>query len=79
MVAKHQISYLRPLVYRQETARVETTVARIGRSSVTVEHVIRDDQASYCRAVSVLVAFDAAAGVARAFTDAERAVLEKLP
>lgn len=75
VVAKHKISYLRPLVHRAEPVRVESSVTHIGGSSFTVEHAIRDDETVYCRAESVLVTFDPVAGASRPLTEGERGAL----
>jgi acyl-CoA thioester hydrolase len=76
VVARHRIRYLQPLVYRPEPVRIESWVSRIGRSSFTVEHEIRDDEALYCRASSIIVAFDVEIGRPRPLLPEERAVLE---
>ncbi|SNR88242.1 acyl-CoA thioester hydrolase [Haloechinothrix alba] len=78
VVAKHAISYLSPLVYRPERVRVDTVVRHVGDSSFTLAHEVRDEDTSYCRVESVLVAFDAVAGVSRHITDAERSALAGL-
>ncbi|WP_317493301.1 thioesterase family protein [Haloechinothrix sp. LS1_15] len=78
VVADHTITYLTPLVYRPGQVEVTSTVQRIGESSFTLQHEVRDETTSYCRATSVLVAFDPVAGISRAITPAERAELTRL-
>lgn len=78
VVARHRVSYLRPLVHRPEPVYVDSAIIRVGTSSFTVEHAIRDDETVYCTAESVLVTFDRNAKASRAITEAERIVLEGL-
>jgi acyl-CoA thioester hydrolase len=76
VIAKHEISYLRPLVFRAEPVRVETWVTRIGVSSYTLGYEVRDEDVVYASAASVLVPYDVQAARPRRLRDAERAVLE---
>lgn len=78
VVARHRIQYVRPLVFRPEPVSIETWVSRIGTSSLTVEHEIRDGEAVYCRASSVIVPFDVDTQRARPIRPAEHAVLDQL-
>ena len=76
VIAKHEISYLRPLVFRAEPVRIETWVTRIGASSYTLGYEVRDPDVVYATASSVLVPYDVPAGRPRRLRDEERAVLE---
>lgn len=78
VVARHRVSYLRPLVHRRAPVHIDSAVTRVGRSSFGVRHEVRDDDATYCTVDSVLVAFDPATERARPLTDAERAALAGL-
>jgi acyl-CoA thioester hydrolase len=78
VVARHEIDYRAPLVFRPEPVRVETWVSQLGNSSVTIAYQIRDDDVVYADAATVLVPFDLAAGRPRRITPEERAVLETL-
>jgi acyl-CoA thioester hydrolase len=58
VVAKHEIEYRRPLVYRPEPVRVEVWVTGIATAKFTVAYEVRDDEAVYATASSVLVPFN---------------------
>jgi acyl-CoA thioester hydrolase len=58
VVAKHEIEYRRPLVYRPEPVRVEVWVTDIAAAKFTVAYEVRDDEAVYATASSVLVPFN---------------------
>lgn len=58
VVAKHEIEYRRPLVYRPEPVRVEVWVTAIATAKFTVAYEVRDDEAVYATASSVLVPFN---------------------
>jgi acyl-CoA thioester hydrolase len=58
VVAKHEIEYRRPLVYRPEPVRVEVWVTAIAAAKFTVAYEVRDDEAVYATASSVLVPFN---------------------
>nr|AHE14588.1 hypothetical protein asmbl_25 [uncultured bacterium] len=78
VVARHRIRYHAGLVFRPEPVRIESWIGRVGRSSFTVEHEIRDDDVLYCHASSVIVMFDARTGRSRPLRLAERAALKVL-
>ena len=58
VVAKHEIEYRRPLVYRPEPVRVEVWVTGIATAKFTVAYEVRDDEGVYATASSVLVPFN---------------------
>jgi acyl-CoA thioester hydrolase len=58
VVAKHEIEYRRPLVYRPEPVRVEVWVTGIAAAKFTVAYEVRDDEEVYATASSVLVPFN---------------------
>ena len=72
VVARHEINYKRPLVYRPEPVRVETWVTEIKAASFTVAYEVRDDEALYATAASVLVPFNLATGSLRRLSELER-------
>lgn len=76
VVARQEIDYLKPLVFRPEPVRVESWVSRVGTSSYTLGAEIRDDDAVYVRASTVLVAVDFQTGASRPIREDERLVLE---
>jgi acyl-CoA thioester hydrolase len=77
VVARHTIEYKRPLHYRPEPLTLQVWVTKLAASSVTIAYEIRDDDALYATASSVLAAFDADGSHVRRLTEAERAYLEK--
>lgn len=77
VVARHEIDYLRPLVHRHTPVDVETWVTDISAASMTVRYEVKDEEAVYARASTVVVPYNLAAGRPRRITDEERAFLEK--
>ncbi|GAA4509782.1 thioesterase family protein [Actinoallomurus oryzae] len=58
VVARHEIDYKRPLLFRPDPVRVETWVTELRSASFTLAYEIRDDEHLYVRASSVIVAYD---------------------
>jgi acyl-CoA thioester hydrolase len=77
VVARHEIDYRRPLVYRSEPVRVESWVTRIANASFTVAYEVKDDAQVYATASTVLVPYNLAAATPRRVTPAERGYLEQ--
>lgn len=77
VVARHEIDYLRPLVHRHEPVVVETWVSDITAASMTVRYEVRDEEALYARASTVVVPYNLAQGRPRRITPEERVFLEK--
>jgi acyl-CoA thioester hydrolase len=77
VVARHEIDYLRPLVYRPEPITVETWLTRLGNASFTVAYEIKDTDTDtlYVRASTIVVPYDLAAARPRRLTAGERAFL----
>lgn len=83
VVARAEIDYLRPLVFRPQPVRIEMWVSRIGAAAFTVEYEVldvHDDGARtvYARAATVLVPVTLGDGRPRRVTDAERTVLDMM-
>jgi acyl-CoA thioester hydrolase len=77
VVAKHEIEYRRPLVYRPEPVPIETWVTRISNASFTVAYEVKDDdECVYAVAETVLVPYDLAAERPRRITADERDYLK---
>ena len=76
VVARHEIEYRRPLVYRPEPVRVETWVTQIGNASFTVAYEVKDEEWVYAVAKTVLVPYDLAAERPRRITAVERDYLK---
>ena len=72
VVASHEIAYRRPLVYRPEPVRVEVWVTEVATASFTVAYEVRDDEAVYATASSVLVPFNLAGGHLRRLSQMEK-------
>ena len=87
VVARHEVDYLRPLVYRTEPVTVETWVSELGAASATLGYEIREPGAveedgpgrtagPYVRAESVIVPYDVERGRPRRISAAEKAFLK---
>ncbi|MET7300140.1 thioesterase family protein [Embleya sp. NPDC005575] len=77
VIARHEIDYKRPLVWRAEPVRVETWVTRIGAARFTLAYQIKDDEQVYATALSVLVPYSLDEQRPRRLTEDERAYLER--
>lgn len=78
VVGRHEIDYLRPLVYRPEPVAVDTAVRRIGTTSFTLAAEVREpegDAAPYARIVTVIVAIDVGTGAPVPISDSIRSAL----
>jgi acyl-CoA thioester hydrolase len=77
VVARHEINYTAPLVFRPEPVPIDVWVARLGNSSFTVSYEIHDDGGPvYATASTVLVPYDVDAGRPRRLSTEERVALE---
>jgi acyl-CoA thioester hydrolase len=77
VVARHEIDYTAPLVFRPEPVPIDIWVARLGNSSFTLRYEIRDDGGPvYANASTVLVPYDVDAGRPRRLSAEERRALE---
>jgi acyl-CoA thioester hydrolase len=77
VVARHEIDYKAPLVFRPEPVPIDVWVSRLGNSSFELRYEILDDDGPvYAEAATVLVPFDVEAGRPRRVSDEERAALE---
>ncbi len=76
VVARLDVDYKRPILFRPEPYLVETWVTRIGRSSFDLACEIRDGERLLSRAGAVMVSFDLATQRARPLSDRERGRLE---
>lgn len=77
VVARHEIDYKAPLVFRPEPVPIDVWVSRLGNSSFTVRYEIHDVGGPvYAEAATVLVPYDVAAERPRRLSDEERAALE---
>ena len=76
VVARLDVDYKRPILFRPEPYTVESWVTRIGRSSFDIESEIRDGEVLLSRAHAAMVTFDLAAQRSRPLTAGERRRLE---
>jgi acyl-CoA thioester hydrolase len=81
VVARIDVDYRRPLLFRPEPYVVTTRVARVGTSSYTLTSEIRDGSADgatvLSRASAVLVAYDLSEQRSRPLTSRERDFLAR--
>ncbi|CAN5841644.1 thioesterase family protein [soil metagenome] len=83
VVARAEIDYLRPLVFRPDPVRIEMWVSRVGAAAFTVEYEVLDEHPDgartvYARAATVLVPITLGDGRPRRVTPQERTVLAML-
>ncbi|HWM39717.1 MAG TPA: thioesterase family protein [Streptomyces sp.] len=76
VVARHEIDYLRPLFHRHEPVTIETWVTKLNAASATLAYEIKDAQAVYAQATTVIVPYDLKEERPRRLTADERAFLE---
>ncbi len=72
VVARLDVDYRRPILFRPEAYLVETWVTRIGGSSFDLACEIRDDDRVLSRAAAVMVSFDLGTQRSRPLSDRER-------
>lgn len=75
VLARMNVDYRRPILFRPEPYQIETTVSRVGRSSFDLASQIRDGDTVLSRAQAVMVTFDARSQTARPLSDVERELL----
>jgi len=78
VVARTDVDYRRPILFRPEEYVVESVITRIGRSSFTVDSEIKDEHQVLSRASVVLVRYDLEAQRPQPLSTEERASLETL-
>lgn len=72
VVARLDVDYKRPILFRPEPYVVESWVTRVGRSSFDITSEIRDGDTVLSRAQAAMVSFDLAEQRSRPLTDGER-------
>ena len=75
VLARIDVDYRRPILFRTEPYAVESWISRVGSSSFDMSAEIKDGDAVLSRADAVLVSFDLATQSARRLTDVERDLL----
>ncbi|GGU74723.1 thioesterase [Streptomyces filipinensis] len=77
VVARHEIDYKRQLVHRPTPVDIELWVTDIKAASFTVTYEVKDAEAVYVRAATVVVPFDFETQRPRRLTAQEREFLQK--
>ncbi|MGN9845372.1 acyl-CoA thioesterase [Nonomuraea sp. H19] len=77
VVTRHEIDYRSPLGFRPGPVRVETWVTEIRPVRFTLRYEIRDDDAVYVTAQSVLAAYDVEREAPRRLNENELAYLKR--
>jgi len=75
VVARVNVDYKRPILFRPEPYTVESWVTRVGNSSFAMQSEIRDGDQVLSRADTVLVTWDLETQKSRPLTDQERKIL----
>jgi acyl-CoA thioester hydrolase len=78
VVARIDVDYRRPILFRTEPFEIQTWVSRVGTSSYDLEAEILDGEEVLSRAHAVVVAFDLEQQRSRPLSDAERERLHHL-
>jgi acyl-CoA thioester hydrolase len=76
VIARHEIEYLRPVVYHRGGLTVHAWVDAVRGASFTVHYEVFDGAALSARASTTCVTYDFATARPRRFTPEERAVLD---
>jgi acyl-CoA thioester hydrolase len=76
IIGRHEIDYLRPIVYHPRPLRVEAWIDRIRGAAFTVRYEIKDGERVAARALTLCVTYDFANDRPRRLTDEERSVLQ---
>jgi acyl-CoA thioester hydrolase len=79
VVARHEVDFTAPLLWRPAPVQIDMHVARIGGASFTLAYTISEPDAAeqvYVRATTVMVTFDPELGRTRRLTEVERSFLD---
>lgn len=75
VIARHEIDYLRPVVYHPEPLRIEMWIEKVGGARFTVRYEVYDLDLLVARAATLCVTFDFEIDRPRRLTDEERTIL----
>jgi acyl-CoA thioester hydrolase len=75
VIARHEIDYLRPVVYHPEPLRMEMWIENVRGAQFTVRYEVYDGERLAARAGTACVMFDFATDRPRRLTDEERNIL----
>ncbi len=76
VVARVNVDYKRPILFRSEPYAVESWISRVGNSSFDLKAEIKDGDTVLSRAEAVLVTFDLRTQTARPLSGSERERLQ---
>ncbi|MFC4534998.1 acyl-CoA thioesterase [Sphaerisporangium dianthi] len=76
-VARHQVDYRRPLLFRHGVVQVESWVTKIGQVRFELAAEIRNEEEVFAEARSLIVAYDPETAGLRRFTAEEHAFLRR--
>jgi acyl-CoA thioester hydrolase len=77
VVARHEIDYKSPLVYRADPVRIESWVTEIKNASFTVAYEVKDEHCLYAVASTILVPYNIGETRPRRLSPEERHYLEQ--
>jgi acyl-CoA thioester hydrolase len=75
VISRHEIDYLRPIVYHPQPLRVEVWIENVGGARFTVRYEIFDGDVLTARASTICVTFDFTADRPRRLTEEEHGIL----
>ena len=75
VIQRHEIDYLRPVVYHPEPLRLELWIDRVRGASFVVHYEVFDGEHLAARASTTCVTLNFAANAPRRLTDEEREIL----
>ena len=75
VISRHEIDYIRPIVYHPEPLRLELWIDKVGGARFTVRYEVFDGDVLAARASTMCVTFDFATDRPRRITPEERAIL----
>jgi acyl-CoA thioester hydrolase len=75
VISRHEIDYLRPIVYHPEPLRLELWIEKVGGARFTVRYEVFDGAVLAARAATMCVTFDFTTDRPRRITPEERAIL----
>jgi len=75
VIGRHEIDYLRPVVYHPEPLRIEMWIEKVSGARFTVRYEVFDTDRLVARAATLCVTFDFEVDRPRRLTDEERTIL----
>jgi acyl-CoA thioester hydrolase len=75
VLARMEVGYKRPILFRPQPYQIETRVSRVGNSSFGLAAEIRDGETVLSKAQAAMVCFDPQSQTARPLSEVERQLL----